>query len=174
MYFDVAGIEVSPWIPPLVAFVISFFTSSGGVSGAFLILPFQVSVLGFNSPAVSPTNQVYNIVSIPSGVLRYIKEGRMVWPLTLIVIIGTLPGVFIGAILRVSYLKDPDTFKFFAGFVLLYLGIRLLFDLLKKKKSNGKSAEERFQELVKNFKKDNENDKLKLPRVKVKKFNFKR
>ncbi len=27
--------------PPLVAFFISFFTSMGGVSGAFLLLPFQ-------------------------------------------------------------------------------------------------------------------------------------
>src|SRR5512136_1442395 len=107
MYFDVAGIEVSPWIPPLIAFVISFFTSSGGVSGAFLILPFQVSVLGFTSPSVSPTNQVYNIVSIPSGVYKYIKEGRMVWPLTWIVILGTLPGVFIGAFLRINYLPNP-------------------------------------------------------------------
>jgi len=47
MYFPVAGIEISPWIPPLVAFAISLLTSMGGVSGAFLLLPFQVSILGF-------------------------------------------------------------------------------------------------------------------------------
>jgi hypothetical protein len=40
MYFPAAGIEVTPWVPPLVGLVISFFTSMGGVSGAFLILPF--------------------------------------------------------------------------------------------------------------------------------------
>src|SRR4030043_1074618 len=106
MTFPVSGVEVSPWIPPLVAFIISFFTSMGGVSGAFLLLPFQVSVLGFTSPAVSSTNQLFNIVAIPSGVYRYIREGRMVWPLTWIVIIGTLPGVFIGAVVRVTYLPD--------------------------------------------------------------------
>jgi len=27
MFFQTAGIEVSVWIPPLVAFLISFFTS---------------------------------------------------------------------------------------------------------------------------------------------------
>ena len=53
MYFPVADIEIHPLIPPVVAFVISFFTSMGGVSGAFLLLPFQVSVLGFNTPTVS-------------------------------------------------------------------------------------------------------------------------
>ena len=56
MFFEVAGIEVHPLIPPLVALVISTFTSTGGISGAFLLLPFQVSVLGFTSPAVSSTN----------------------------------------------------------------------------------------------------------------------
>ncbi|MEA3279385.1 MAG: sulfite exporter TauE/SafE family protein, partial [Thermodesulfobacteriota bacterium] len=60
MYFEVSGIHVFPLFPFAVAFVVSFFTSMGGISGAFLLLPFQVSVLGFTSPAVSPTNLVYN------------------------------------------------------------------------------------------------------------------
>jgi len=42
-----------------VAFAISSFTSAGGVSGAILLLPFQMSVLGFTSPAVSATNQLF-------------------------------------------------------------------------------------------------------------------
>ena len=81
MYFPVSGIEVSPLVPIITAFVISFFTSMGGVSGAFLLLPFQVSVLGFTSPSVSATNQLYNIVSIPGGVYRYIKEGMRTMPI---------------------------------------------------------------------------------------------
>ena len=47
MEFAVSGVTVTPVIPVLVAFVISFFTSMGGVSGAFLLLPFQMSVLGY-------------------------------------------------------------------------------------------------------------------------------
>jgi len=148
MRFETAGITVAPWIPPLVAFVISFFTSMGGVSGAFLILPFQVSVLGFTNPSVSSTNQLFNIVAIPSGVYRYIREGRMVWPLTWVVIVGTLPGVFIGAWLRVEYLPDPRNFKLFAALVLLYIGIRLIKDLLTKKTLANAEAEKRFQEMV--------------------------
>ena len=179
MYFPTAGIEVSPWLPPLVAFGISFFTSMGGVSGAFLILPFQVSVLGFTSPAVSATNQVFNIVAIPSGVYRYIKEGRMVWPLTWAVIIGTLPGVFIGAILRIQYLPDPKNFKMFAGLVLLYIGGRLLKDLLRKKTVGDKaSAEEQFQMIVKKYRQTNISRQAEgregLPRVAVRKFSFSR
>ncbi len=133
MHFPVAGIEVNPFIPFIVAFVVSFFTSMGGVSGAFLLLPFQMSVLGYTAPSVSGTNQVFNIVAIPSGVYRYIREGRMLWPLTWAVIIGTLPGVFIGAWVRIKYLPDPKAFKLFAGMVLCYIGFRLLIDVIKNK-----------------------------------------
>jgi len=133
MLFPISGVEVNPVIPFMVAFIVSFFTSMGGVSGAFLLLPFQVSFLGYTTPSVSGTNQVFNIVAIPSGVYRYIKEGRMLWPLTWAVIIGTLPGVFIGAWVRIEYLPDPKDFKFFVGFVLLYIGWRLLMDVVKSK-----------------------------------------
>jgi len=149
MHFPVSGVDVFPLIPVIVAFVVSFFTSMGGVSGAFLLLPFQMSVLGFVSPSVSPTNLVYNIVAIPSGVYRYIKEGRMAWPLAWVIIAGTLPGVFMGAIIRIKYLPEPKNFKFFVGCVLLYIGIRLLLDLTKKateKKVRTRMLEEKFKE----------------------------
>ena len=133
MLFPVSGIEVNPFIPFIVAFVVSFFTSMGGVSGAFLLLPFQVSLLGYTAPSVSATNQVFNIIAIPSGVYRYIREGRMLWPLTWAVIIGTLPGVFIGAWVRINYLPNPRNFKLFVGVVLLYIGFRLLMDVIKNK-----------------------------------------
>ena len=39
MFFEVAGITVLLWLPPLVAFAIAFLTSMVGVSGAFLLCP---------------------------------------------------------------------------------------------------------------------------------------
>lgn len=153
MYFQTAGIETSIWIPPLVAFVISFFTSMGGVSGAFLLLPFQMSFLGYTNPSVSATNQLFNIVAIPSGVYRYCKEGRMVWPLTWVVVAGTLPGVFIGAFVRIAYLPDPKAFKLFAGGVLFWIGGKMVLELVRKKGRTEKAlSEKRFQELVRSRK----------------------
>ena len=109
MTFPVSGVEVHPLVPPLVALLVATFTAPAGVSGAFLLLPFQVSVLGFTSPAVSPTNLIYNIVAIPGGLSRYIRDRRMAWPLTWVVILGTIPGVFVGGMLRVRYFVDPRT-----------------------------------------------------------------
>jgi uncharacterized protein len=130
--FPVSGVKTWVFLPPLVAFVVSSLTSMAGVSGAFVLLPFQLSVLGFTSPAVSSTNFVYNIVAIPSGVYRYFREGRMAWPLSWVVILGTLPGVFIGYYLRILYLPDPRAFKLFVGLVLLYIGARLLYEMTGK------------------------------------------
>ncbi len=152
IFFPVSGVKTYIFIPPLVAFVISFFTSMSGVSGAFLLLPFQMSFLNFTTPSVSSTNFVFNIAAIPSGVYRYIKEKRMAWPLTWIIILGTLPGVLIGYYVRVLYLPDPKTFKFFVGCALLYISIRLLLDTVKKtqnKNSGVHAIDEKFLESVK-------------------------
>ncbi|MCL6447860.1 MAG: sulfite exporter TauE/SafE family protein [Armatimonadetes bacterium] len=155
MHFPVSGVDVFPLIPPLVAFAVSSVTSPAGVSGAFLLLPFQVSVLGFTSPAVSPTNLIYNIVAIPGGLARFIREGRMAWPLTWVIILGTLPGVFGGAWLRIRYFLDPRLFKFFVGLVLLYLGVRLLYETTGrylKSKDQSKALEKKFKERIRQIK----------------------
>jgi len=176
MLFPTAGIETNPLIPPLTALVISFFTSMGGVSGAFLLLPFQMSFLGYVNPSVSATNQLFNIVAIPSGVWRYIKEGRMVWPLCWAVVIGTLPGVFIGAWLRVAYLPDARNFKLFVACVLLYIGGRMLRDLLRRRKgvTDRAGAEKRFQELARAYAKKSGESGEPLPAVRLRKASFRR
>ncbi len=145
--FPISGVKTWVFLPPVVALVVSIFTSMAGVSGAFILLPFQMSVLGFTSPAVSSTNFVYNIVAIPSGVYRYFKEGRMAWPLTWVVIVGTLPGVFIGYYLRIFFLPDPRTFKLFVGLVLLYIGSRLLYEITGK----AQESKAKMNELDKKF-----------------------
>ena len=110
--FSVSGVETYLFLPPLAALVVSFFTSMGGVSGAFLLLPFQVSYLNFVTPSVSATNFVYNIVAIPSGVYRYLKEGRMAWPLTWVVIVGTLPGAFSATTSGFSICPTPGSLNY--------------------------------------------------------------
>jgi uncharacterized membrane protein YfcA len=131
MLFPASGVRVNPFWPFLAALGISTFTSTAGVSGAFVLLPFQVSVLGFVSPAVTPTNHLFNVIAIPSGVYRYIREGRMVWPLSTVILIGTVPGVVLGSLARIRYLPDPRHFKLFVGGVLLLIGSRLLLKVLR-------------------------------------------
>ena len=131
--FPISGVETSILIPPLVAFGISFFTSMGGISGAFLLLPFQMSVLGFTSPAVTSTNFLFNVTGTPGGVYRYARECRFVWPVAILIVAGIIPGVLIGYYLRITYLPDPKAFKFFVGCVLLLIAVKLIKEALNAK-----------------------------------------
>jgi uncharacterized membrane protein YfcA len=155
MYFPISGVEVSPLVPIIAAFVIATICAGAGVSGALLLLPFQMLVLGFTAPAVSPTNLFYSIIGIPGGLYRFIKDRRMTWPLFWGIVIGTLPGTVLGAWIRVEFLPDPQVFKFFVGLVLLYLGGRILYHLsgkgTKATKQN-KALNEKFQTRIKQLK----------------------
>lgn len=130
MLFPVSGVEAPLWLPPLVAFGISLFTSMVGISGAFLLMPFQLSVLGYAGPSASATNLVYNLYATPGGVWRYARDQRMAWPLAGLIVLGTLPGVVAGFYLRTRYLPDAASFRLFAGAVLLLLAWRLLAALV--------------------------------------------
>jgi uncharacterized membrane protein YfcA len=74
---------------------------------------------------VSSTNLIFNIVAAPGGILRFLSEKRLLWPLAWTIIAGTLPGVVIGGFIRLQWLPNPSQFKIFAGFMLLYIGMRL-------------------------------------------------
>ncbi len=134
IFFPISGVKTSVFIPPLVSFFISFLCASGGISGAFLLLPFQVSILGYTSPSVSATNHLYNIFAIPFGVYRYWKEKRFFYPLTLIIILGTLPGVFLGYFLRIGFFEEVKRFKLLVGLVLFVIAIRLIYEFFAVKK----------------------------------------
>lgn len=126
--------EIFLFLVPATAFVIGFVCSQAGVSGAFLILPFQMSILGFVGPSVNATNFLYNTMAIPGGVYRYWREGRLLIPLAAVMIAGYLPGIYAGTVIRTTYLAEPKTFKLFVGIVLFYIGIRLLWSSLRPEK----------------------------------------
>ncbi len=130
--FPVSGVETFWWLPFVVAFAISSLTSLGGLSGAFLLLPFQVSVLGFTGPSVTSTNLLFNIVATPAGVIAQFREKRMVWPLASVLSVGTLVGVVLGALIRIHLLPDPRGFKLFVALVLVYIAAKLLQSALQK------------------------------------------
>jgi len=165
MLFEVSGVEISWWIPSVTAFFIGLVVSTGGLSGAFVLLPFQVSVLGFVTPAVTATNHLYNVCSIPSGVYSFIKQGRMVWPLTAIIVLGSLPGVAVGSWLRVAYLPDAKGFKLFVGFVLLFISSRMLWETVLRPMFTKMKL---FKTATKN------EQQLKITKVKIKEFSLKK
>ncbi len=106
----------------LLAFGIATLTTPAGVSGAVLLLPVQVSILGTPSPAITPTNLLYNVIATPGGLYRYWRTGALRGGLARTLALGTLPGVIAGAVIRVEYLAGPKAFLIVVALVLLPLG----------------------------------------------------
>jgi len=106
----------------VVAFAIATVTTPAGVSGAVLLLPFQVSVLGTPSPAVTPTNLLYNVVASPGAIWRYRRQGQTGGPLLRVLLAGTLPGVIAGSVIRAYLLPGPVVFDLVVAAVLIPLG----------------------------------------------------
>jgi uncharacterized protein len=104
------------------AYVIAVLATPAGISGAVLLLPFQISVLGTPSPAVTPTNLLYNVVATPGGLYRYWRQQQTGGRLALVLIAGTLPGVIAGSVIRVELLPGPRVFDLVVAAVLVPLG----------------------------------------------------
>jgi hypothetical protein len=73
----------------VAAFLIAVITTPAGISGAVMLLPFQVSVLGTPSPSATPTNLLYNVVSTPGARYRYWRQGQTGGRLALLLIAGS-------------------------------------------------------------------------------------
>jgi uncharacterized membrane protein YfcA len=109
----------------LAGLLISVVTSPVGVSGAVFLLPVQLSILHVPSPAVTPTNLLFNVVAGPGALARYRRNGQLTGPLARLLIAGTIPGVILGAIIRVFAIPGPQVFRLVAAAVLLPLGLWL-------------------------------------------------
>ncbi|MGK5697356.1 sulfite exporter TauE/SafE family protein [Streptomyces sp. URMC 128] len=110
--------------------VIATVTAPVGVSGAVFLLPVQLSVFGVPNPAVTPTNLLYNVVAGPGALWRYRHDGALRNELARRLVLGTLPGVVLGATVRVFALPGPGVFRLLAAALLLPLGLWLFLRAL--------------------------------------------
>ncbi|PPS69370.1 MULTISPECIES: TSUP family transporter [Streptomyces] len=111
--------------------LIAVVTAPVGVSGAVFLLPVQLSVLGVPSPSVTPTNLLYNVVAGPGALIRHARKGCLGGPLTRRLALGTLPGVVVGAVVRVFVVPGPGVFRALVAALLLPLGLWLCLRTLR-------------------------------------------
>lgn len=121
--------------------LIALVTAPVGVSGAVFLLPVQLSVFAVPSPAVTPTNLLYNVVAGPGALLRYRRDGALRGPLVRGLVLGTLPGVVVGAVIRVFLLPGPAVFRLLVAALLLPLGTWLIVRTLRPGRSENPRPE---------------------------------
>jgi uncharacterized protein len=123
---EIGGFSASTLILAFVAgCVVAVVTAPVGVSGAVFLLPVQLDLLRVPSPAVTPTNLLYNLVATPGALFRYWRAGAIDLRLTGQLLVGTVPGVAVGSILRVYAAPGDREFRLLAAAVLLTLGMWL-------------------------------------------------
>lgn len=112
--------------------LIATITAPVGVSGAVFLLPVQLDVLHVPSPAVTPTNLLFNVIAIPGPLGRYHQQKQLGGPLTRLLVLGTLPGVVLGAVVRVHFAPGARLFRLLLAAMLLTLGIWLCARTLRR------------------------------------------
>ncbi|MBZ3900097.1 sulfite exporter TauE/SafE family protein [Streptomyces griseiscabiei] len=133
--------EWTIWAAFAAGLLISTVTAPVGVSGAVFLLPVQLSVLGVPSPAVTPTNLLFNVVAGPGALWRYRRDGALRGGLARRLVAWTLPGVIAGAAIRVLALPGPDVFRVLVAAFLLPLGAWLCLRTLRPARRRPEVAE---------------------------------
>ena len=110
----------------VAGYAVAVLATPAGISGAVLLLPFQVRVLDVPSLVATPTNLLYNVIATPGALYRYWRQKQTGGRLALILIAGTLPGVIAGTVIRVELLPGPRVFNLMVAAVLVPLGTWLV------------------------------------------------
>jgi uncharacterized protein len=107
-------------------YAVAVLSTPAGISGAVLLLPFQLRVLDVPSMVATPTNLLYNVIATPGALYRYWRQKQTGGRLALVLIAGTLPGVIAGTVIRVELLPGPRVFNLVVAAVLVPLGTWLV------------------------------------------------
>lgn len=108
--------------------VVATLTTPVGISGAVFLLPVQMQVLQIPSPQVTPTNLLYNVVSAPGALVRFLRRDGFAgsFGLTGRLLAGTIPGVLLGATVRVFAAPGDDVARLLAVCLLAPIGVSLI------------------------------------------------
>jgi uncharacterized membrane protein YfcA len=118
---------VPDWLAgALIAFGVAAVSTPAGISGAVFLLPVQVSVLHVPNPALTPTNLLYNVLATPGALVRFAQAGRLRTPLTRALLLGSVPGVIAGSIIRVELLPGRRALMIVVAAVLVPVSVSLL------------------------------------------------
>jgi uncharacterized membrane protein YfcA len=100
--------------------------NSGGGVGRGLVVAHPAQRVACAKPFGDADQSVVNVAATPGGLLRFWREHRLGGALTGLLVAGTLPGVIVGAVLRVEVFSGQRSFTIIAALVLLPIGLWLL------------------------------------------------
>ena len=123
--FFVAGIKVPLWHLIWMGFWTGYIMGLIGEASGIFSLPYTMSILQFDSVAVSPTSLITTFINPFGALLGYRKGGQWNLDLARWLCVGAVLGSPLGPYIRVHWLKDPEPFKMVLGWGLLTMAAYL-------------------------------------------------
>lgn len=144
--FPLAGVRVPIWHLIWMGFWTGYTMALVGEAAGIFALPYQMSILQFSTPSVTPTTQLLTFIN-PFGALFGFRRNRQ-WNLDLAlwVCVGGIVGGLTGPFLRITLLSDVKPFTFTVGLALGVAGVHLCVAAVKgfRKRKSGDGIEAKF------------------------------
>ncbi len=130
--FPLAGARVPIWHLVWMGFWTGYTMAVVGEAAGIFALPYQMSVLQFITPSVTPTTQLLTFINPIGALFGFIRNKQYNWDFALWVCAGGATGALIGPFIRLTVLADPGPFKMAVGLALAIAGIHLCWAAFRR------------------------------------------
>jgi uncharacterized membrane protein YfcA len=123
--FPLAGVRVPIWHLVWMGFWTGYTMAVVGEAAGIFALPYQMSILQFSAPSVTPTTQLITLLNPIGALLGFHRARQTNWDFALWVCVGGMAGAVIGPFIRMTVLSDPKPFTVAVGLALAITGVHL-------------------------------------------------
>lgn len=173
MYFEVAGVTVSPIILILWSILTGFVFSTVGAAGGILAGMGHISIIGIkNANMIKPMNQILTTITPLISTPLYMRERRLLLPVAIALGAGGILGALMGSYLSHTHLGDLKDYIFYFGILTYVIALRLWYEITpgyRKQQKKSREATETFEKKVKELKASGKLNELKEIGVKYEK-----
>lgn len=127
--YSVSGVSVSIWHLIAMGFGTGYVMALVGQASGLFSLAYSMSILNFNSIAVSPTSLVTTFINPFGALLGFWRSHQWNLDLALWLCVGAVLGSSLGPFLRVYVFYDPIPFKALVGIVMFVMSIDLWLEI---------------------------------------------
>ncbi len=128
-------------LPILWGFFVGVVFTTVGAAGGILAGVGHISLFGIkDANLVKLYNQVLVVLSGLTSSPLYLKQGRVILPLAVLLGAGSVIGALVGSGLSYRYLKELKDYKFLFGILTLLISLKILYDALRGFKAGSSGA----------------------------------
>ncbi|MGH6816313.1 MAG: TSUP family transporter, partial [Hyphomicrobiaceae bacterium] len=123
--YPLAGVRVPAWHLVWMGFWTGYTMAVVGEAAGIFALPYQMSILQFNSGPVTPTTQLLTFLNPIGALFGFARNRQSNWLFAAWVCAGGIAGALAGPFVRLTLLADTKPFTLAVGVALAVAGLHL-------------------------------------------------